>query len=61
MGVQLDTAASEVMRKAMDLGLLVILAGEGDVVRIAPPLIVSDDEIGEAVGLLGIAVEEVLA
>ena len=61
MGVQLDTAASEVMRKAMDLGLLVILAGEGDVVRIAPPLIVSDDEIGEAVGMLGMAVEEVLA
>jgi len=33
-------------------GLLVIPAGEGDVLRMVPPLVVSEAEVAEAVGTL---------
>jgi acetylornithine aminotransferase len=37
---------------ARERGLLVIPAGEGDVLRMVPPLVVSEAEVAEAVGTL---------
>lgn len=50
-GLVLDGDASPVVTKARDRGLLLTLAG-GQVVRFAPPLVVSRAEIDEAVAIL---------
>ena len=52
-----EDLASRVVARARDLGLLVNAIGER-VVRLAPPLTVSDDEIDAAAALLGEAVEQ---
>ena len=46
-----EDLASKVVAKARDLGLLVNAIGER-VVRLAPPLTVSDDEVDQAADLL---------
>jgi acetylornithine aminotransferase len=61
VGVQLTAPAGPVVEAARRRGLLVITAGAGDVVRLAPPLTVTDAEIGRACALLGEAVREALA
>ena len=40
------------MRRCQEMGLLVILAGEGDVLRLAPPLILSDEDLQKGVDIL---------
>ena len=50
-GLVLDGDAAPVVQKARDRGLLLSVAG-GQVVRFAPPLVVSKDEIDEAVSIL---------
>jgi acetylornithine/succinyldiaminopimelate/putrescine aminotransferase len=50
-----EDLAPKVVAKARDLGLLVNAIGER-VVRLAPPLTVSDDEIDQATDLLRKAV-----
>jgi predicted acetylornithine/succinylornithine family transaminase len=50
-GVQLRAPAAAVVAKALELGLLVCTAG-ADVVRLLPPLTVSDAEIDEGIALL---------
>ncbi|MGQ0537221.1 MAG: acetylornithine transaminase [Methanobacteriota archaeon] len=53
VGIELsDPKAKEVVKAAEDLGLLSNAASDR-VVRLAPPLVVTEDEIGEAVGILG--------
>jgi len=52
-----EDLATKVVARARDLGLLVNAIGER-VVRVAPPLTVSDDEIDRAAGLLGEAVAQ---
>ncbi|MCS7007040.1 MAG: acetylornithine/succinylornithine family transaminase [Thermoleophilia bacterium] len=47
LGVIVDTAASAVVDACRERGLLVLSAGE-DVVRLAPPLTVGEDEVEEA-------------
>lgn len=47
--------AAEISTRALELGLLINVAGAG-VLRIAPPLVVTDSEIDEALDLLGQAV-----
>jgi acetylornithine/N-succinyldiaminopimelate aminotransferase len=49
-----DGGAAAVTTAALDLGLLVN-AVRPDAVRMAPPLLVSDDEIDEALGILSVA------
>lgn len=51
-GVQLDRMAGPVVEAARERGLLVITAGAGDVVRLVPPLTVTDEEIAECVEVL---------
>jgi acetylornithine/succinyldiaminopimelate/putrescine aminotransferase len=51
-GVELAEGAAPVVAKARELGLLTVPAGT-QVIRLLPPLTVTDDEIRRAVGLLG--------
>jgi predicted acetylornithine/succinylornithine family transaminase len=51
IGVELDTAVAPVITAARERGLLVINAGD-NVLRIAPPLVISRAEIDEGVGAL---------
>lgn len=60
VGVQLDVAASELCSKARDAGLIVITAGKGDVVRLVPPLVVSDEDIDKCCKILGDVAKQVL-
>lgn len=59
-GVQLDQPAGPVVHAARDKGLLVITAGQGDVLRLVPPLTVEDSEIKECCQILGNVVSSVL-
>eukprot|EP00958_Prasinococcus_capsulatus_P017015 scaffold1909_cov353-Prasinococcus_capsulatus_cf.AAC.2 len=52
VGVQLDTAAGPLVDACRDAGLLVISAGKGDVLRLVPPLIITEDEIARAVDII---------
>jgi predicted acetylornithine/succinylornithine family transaminase len=56
-GLVLDGEAAPVVQKARERGLLLSVAG-GQVVRFAPPLVVSKDEIDEAVATLDEALVE---
>ncbi len=53
-----DDRATEVARKSLDKGLLVN-AARPRVIRIAPPLIITDDELKAALGILVSSIEEV--
>ncbi len=50
-GLKLDGPVAEVIAAAREEGLLLVGAGP-DVIRLLPPLVVSDDEIDRAVGTL---------
>jgi acetylornithine/N-succinyldiaminopimelate aminotransferase len=50
-GLQTRISAPQFMKKLRDAGLLVVAAGDS-VVRILPPLIISDDDVAHAVSLL---------
>jgi len=54
-GVQLDRPAGPVVAACRSSGLLVLTAGAGDVVRIVPPLTVSEGEVEEGVATLAAA------
>jgi acetylornithine/N-succinyldiaminopimelate aminotransferase len=54
----IDGEAAPVIAKAREKGLLLTVAG-GNVVRFAPALVVSRDEIDEAVALLDATLAEV--
>jgi acetylornithine/succinyldiaminopimelate/putrescine aminotransferase len=55
-GLVLDGDAGPVVAKARERGLLISIAG-GNVVRLAPPLVVTKPEIDEAVAILDAALE----
>ena len=57
-GLQLDVPAGPVVSAARDMGLLAITAGAGDVVRLVPPLVVSEEEIDFCVDVLDKAVQQ---
>ena len=52
VGVQLDVMAGKAVEAARAEGLLIITAGKGDVVRLVPPLTISNDEIDMCCELL---------
>ena len=49
VGVQLDCPAGPLVDRAREEGVLAITAGKGDVVRLVPPLVISEEEIEQAV------------
>ncbi|KAH6755215.1 HOPW1-1-interacting 1 [Perilla frutescens var. hirtella] len=52
IGIELDVSASPLVEACQQSGLLVLTGGEGNVVRIAPPLIISKEEMDEASEIL---------
>ena len=52
VGIQLDRPAGPLVDALRARGLLVITAGKGDIVRLAPPLIVSSLEVNRAIALI---------
>lgn len=48
-GIQLDDQAGAVVGRCREKGVLVITAGKGDVIRLVPPLTITDEEIEMAV------------
>lgn len=56
----LPQAAAPVCQAARDLGLIAITAGKGDVIRLVPPLTVTEADIDQAVAILKEAVDSSL-
>lgn len=52
IGVELDVPAGPLVDACRDSGLLISTAGKGNVVRIVPPLIISEEEIERAVEII---------
>jgi len=52
VGVHCTESIGELVVAARERGLLVIPAGEGDVLRMVPPLVVSEAEVAEAASIL---------
>ena len=47
VGVELDMMAGPVVDEARALGVLAITAGKGDIVRLVPPLVLTDADIAK--------------
>lgn len=52
IGIELDIPASPLVDACRESGLLVLTAGKGNVVRIVPPLIITEQELDHAVEIL---------
>nr|CAD1841957.1 unnamed protein product [Ananas comosus var. bracteatus] len=52
VGIELDVQASPLVDACREAGLLVLTAGKGNVVRLVPPLIISEKEIELAVEII---------
>jgi predicted acetylornithine/succinylornithine family transaminase len=53
LGVRVERPAADVVDACRELGLLVLTAGD-DVVRLAPPLTIDADDVGEALEVLSV-------
>lgn len=52
IGVELDVSASPLVDACRNLGLLILTAGKGNVVRLVPPLIITEQELDHAAEIL---------
>ena len=52
VGVQLDISAGPWVDFAREKGVLAITAGKGDVLRLVPPLLITEEELEKAVAVL---------
>ncbi|KAM1539519.1 hypothetical protein ACFX10_004302 [Malus domestica] len=52
IGIELDVSASAVVDACRNSGLLILTAGKGNVVRLVPPLIITEQEIDVAADIL---------
>lgn len=52
VGIELDVSASPLVDACRDSGVLVLTSGKGNVVRLVPPLIISEQEIEHAAQIL---------
>jgi 4-aminobutyrate aminotransferase/(S)-3-amino-2-methylpropionate transaminase len=59
MALELPAKAPEVVATARERGMLLLLAGHRDVIRILVPLVVSDDELDEGLAILRAAMHDV--
>ncbi len=59
MAMELPARAPEVVAAARERGLLLLLAGHRDVIRILVPLVVGDDELDEGLAILRAAMHDV--
>ena len=51
LGIEIEGSSSEVQKKAAEKGLLVLTAGP-NVIRLLPPLIISEDELSDGINTL---------
>ena len=51
LGIEIEGSSSEVQKKAVEKGLLVLTAGP-NVIRLLPPLIISEDELSDGINTL---------
>lgn len=61
MAMELTSGAGAILEAARARGLLLLLAGKANVIRILVPLIIGDDELEEGLRMLSEATAEVLA
>jgi 4-aminobutyrate aminotransferase/(S)-3-amino-2-methylpropionate transaminase len=59
MAMELPAKAPEVVAAARERGLLLLLAGHRDVIRVLVPLVVGDDELDEGLAILRAAMHDV--
>lgn len=59
LAIELSSGAPEVVEAARARGLLLLLAGKRDVIRILVPLVVEDDELDEGLGMLRASLADV--
>lgn len=52
IGIDLDVPASPLVDACRNSGLLILTAGKGNVVRLVPPLIITEQEIEQAADIL---------
>ena len=52
IGIELDVPASPLVEACRNSGLLILTAGKGNVIRLVPPLIISEEELELAVEIL---------
>lgn len=52
IGIELDVSASSLVNACQNSGLLILTAGKGNVVRLVPPLIISEQELDCAADIL---------
>jgi acetylornithine aminotransferase len=48
VGIELDVPAGPLVRACLDAGVFLVTAGKGNVVRLVPPLIISEKELEQA-------------
>jgi 4-aminobutyrate aminotransferase/(S)-3-amino-2-methylpropionate transaminase len=58
MAMELESGAPDVVEAARRRNLILLLAGERDVIRILVPLVVTDDELEEGFAILNASMEE---
>jgi len=61
MAMELATGAEQIVSAARERGLLLLLAGKRDVIRVLVPLVIDDADLDEALNILTAAVEHVLS
>lgn len=60
VAMEISTGAPHIVQAARERGLLLLLAGRRNVIRILVPLVIGDDELGEGLRILTDSVESVL-
>jgi 4-aminobutyrate aminotransferase/(S)-3-amino-2-methylpropionate transaminase len=61
VAMELTAGAKEIVEAARERGLLLLLAGKQNVVRVLVPLVIEDDELEDALRILAEATSDVLA
>ncbi len=61
MAMELSSGARDILDAARERGLLLLLAGDGDVIRILVPLVVTDEELDEGLATLCASAEAVFS
>lgn len=52
VGIELDVSATPLVDACRESGLLILTAGKGDIVRLVPPLVISQEELDRAVEII---------
>ncbi|KAL8243481.1 hypothetical protein R6Q59_009739 [Mikania micrantha] len=52
VGIELDVSATPLVNACRESGLLILTAGKGDIVRLVPPLVISEEELDRAVEII---------